>query len=875
MSQQPSRQTERARSRMGQDKTPTTDSSEESSENLFSTPRKHPDEEGYASRSGTSPPPTNPPSYFDLGQPGYRTPLPQTRTPLPRAPRFGPRPQLRVQRPSFTPLFETRRKNVSRSRGRHVQRGLSHQALQLGNNSDETDVGKLGPGHLTGSCGTLQSDVQGHKPALQAGRPPLSFGPPITSHQPSEFSGPISTASDLAATQYRGHTRASRTTSTWCPEFVPRRASHPAPQDQQVPDGHLTQDDAIYKDRSSSVRGQYEPPAHPPQTKPGISSNLSDVKKASKRPRLGDSSPTDQPASQRPRTLVTEPPCATQHPPRGAGGPPLPQPRASSAPSASFSNATMRRRTGVAASSTPEPAIRTSPPGNADANPPRPSNVTPPNPRQSMSTPRPNTIDSSLRQASLTTPQRPSPSTTASLSIGRETDLRRSSASTPPGRRPSSTASASPTARNPTSARNLSPSTRPSSRPNSYRNALNDRRLNTPATSGSQPSAISQACNTGRGTSHVWDEGFDFWSLTPHQRTTYHNLNAYLITNLRSRPQGQGGIPNPGPSRAYRENNPEDPRIERTMYGLQVTREEAIGIIMGQEEVRKQAEDKRRIAAETQAADATVAQASQNEHATTQKRPRTEQRFREEMARLRLPLLPSNDHQDGHRRVASQPPPASHRTERHRPRSTTIAGHNQRVTNGDYDENDEHSKNKKGRKREERHYRCLLPADPQTPFQHHHYPLDFLTKPPKSLLPPSTYSRLDNTSSLSHKSLSSKNSYSHMHRKAGFRTISQYDELCKSLQQDIKRILSSAAPHLDSSLAVSADYCPICHASDTLAERSQRATKSVSEGKYARVVALSLLLSLVAGLALVSGCLGSSVAAAVVLAVFILLLLLL
>jgi len=915
MSQQSYRQTKRAGSLLGLDETPERESNEKSSKSLLTPPETDPGEETHASRSGTSPPSTNPPSYFDYGQPGYRESLPRDRTPSSRAPGFhiGPRP--RVQRPSYTPLLEPRRPSSYRPHRQYAQRDLSHQASQLGNDSHEIDVKELVPGPATGNGDAQQNYAQGHI-VLPAGRPLLSFGPPIASQQPSEFSSPIPTASDLAASQFGGQTRASRTTSSRGPESVPGRASHPSPYKQQVPDEpfrqggyhgtvvatsaatylarreaelwntraherqtnrnlhatnepphYLTKSHTGQGDRPSTARGQYERPVHSPETKSGISSNPSDVQNASKRPRSGNSSPTDQPATQRPRTSVTESSRSTQSPPQGVGEAAVPQIRPNAAPSASFSIATISRRTIVAASSTPDPAARTSPPRMVDVILPRPSNVTPPNPHQTRSTPRPNASNSGHRRSGLATPQRPSPSTNASLSNGRETNIRQTSTSTPPIPRSSSIASASPTPRNRTSGRNGSPSTSLSSRPNSHRNASNDRRSSTPASSESQPSTTSQAHATDRGTPPVWDEGFDYRSLSIHQRTTYRpGHSQYLIAALRSGPQGQGGIPNADPSRFYRENNPEDPRVERIMDGLHVTRDEAIGIIIGQEEVRKQQVKEKKSAAQKETAEATVAQASQDEHTTPQKRPRTEQRFREEMARPRrrrprtermyreeMARLhpPSNDSQEVHRRVASQPSLVTRPTERYRPRSHTIAGPSQREADGEDGDHPEHPKNNKGKKREERHYRCQLPADPIAPFQH---PLGFLTKHANPLLCPKTHARLENTFP---KSL---DPYNLAHQNPNFRSIAQYDALCRTLHQDCKRAQSST-PHLNPNLTVSAGN----RHSGTPAARSQRGLPPI-KGKH--ILSLSLLLFLL----LVCGWLGGAgvggvVAAGVVVAV--------
>lgn len=925
MAQQPSRQTERAQSLMGQERIPERASSEESEESLFTLPETDPAEETHASRSGTSPPPANPPSYFDYGQPGYRESLPRYKTPVSRASGFHIEPQPRVQRPFSTPLLEPRRTSSYRPRRRHSQRGLSHQAMQPGDDSDESDVGELVPGLLAGNGGTQQDNTQVPPPVPPADRPLLSFGPPITSQQPSEFSDAIPTTSDLAASQIRGRTRASITASSWSPESVPSGASHPSPQDQQVPDEPVRQDGyhgnvvvtsaatylarreaelwntraherqtnriiratnetphcateshAVQGDRPSTARGQYERSVHSPQANSGILSGPLDVQSASKRPRSGNSSPTDQPATQRPRTSVTESSRSTRLPPQGVGVSTPPKPCTSAAPSASFSMATISRRTIVAASSPPDPATRMSPPRMVDVNPRRPSNVTPPNPRQSTGTPRPNASGSGHRRSGLATPQRPSPSTNASLSNGRETNIRQTSTSTPPVPRSRSIASASPAPRNTTSDRNESPSTRSLSRPNSHRNASNARRPSTPASSESQPSTTSQAHATDRGTPPVWDEGFDLWSLSAHQRTTYrHGLSPYLTTALRterSGPQSQGGIPNADPSRFYRENNPEDPRIERIMDGLHVTRHEAIGIILGQEEVRKQQVKEQKSAAQKETAEATIAQASQDEHTTPQKRPRTEQRFREEMARPRrrrprtermyreeMARLhpPSNNAQDGHRRVASQPSLVTRPTERYRPRSHTIVGSNQRIANGQHREHDENSKTNKGKKREERHYRCHLPPDPKILLQH---PLRFLTKPPV------THARLDETSSLPPKSL---DRYDLTHQNPGFRTVAQYDSLCKTLRQDYKRTIPSAPAYRDPSLPISTDYyllgTPITH--------SQRDVAS-TKAKHILRVALSLLLvcGWLGGAGLGSG---GVAAAAVGLAVFVVWLLLL
>lgn len=919
MSQQSYRQTKRAGSLLGLDETPERESNEKSSKSLLTPPETDPGEETHASRSGTSPPSTNPPSYFDYGQPGYRESLPRDRTPSSRAPGFhiGPRP--RVQRPSYTPLLEPRRPSSYRPHRQYAQRDLSHQASQLGNDSHEIDVKELVPGPAIGNGDAQQNYAQGHI-VLPAGRPLLSFGPPIASQQPSEFSSPIPTASDLAASQFGGQTRASRTTSSRGPESVPGRASHPSPYKQQVPDEpfrqggyhgtvvatsaatylarreaelwntraherqtnrnlhatnepphYLTKSHTGQGDRPSTARGQYERPVHSPETKSGISSNPSDVQNASKRPRSGNSSPTDQPATQRPRTSVTESSRSTQSPPQGVGEAAVPQIHTNAAPSASFSIATISRRTIVAASSTPDPAARTSPPRMVDL--PRPSNVTPPNPHQTRSTPRPNASNSGHHRSGLATTQRPSPSTNASLSNGRETNIRQTSTSTPPIPRSSSIASASPTPRNRTSGRNGSPSTSLSSRPNSHRNASNDRRSSTPASSESQPSTTSQAHATDRGTPPVWDEGFDYRSLSIHQRTTYRpGHSRYLIAALRSGPQGQGGILNADPSRFYRENNPEDPRIERIMDGLHVTRDEAIGIILGQEEVRKQQVKEKKSAAQKETAEATIAQASQDEHTTPQKRPRTEQRFRAEMARPRrrrprtermyreeMARLhpPSNDAQNGHRRIASQPSLVTRPTERYRPRSHTVAGPNQRTANGQHREHDENSKTNKGKKREERHYRCHLPPDPKILLQH---PLRFLTRPPV------THARLDETSSLPPKSL---DRYDLTHQNPGFRTVAQYDTLCKTLHQDYKRTIPSAPAYRDPSLPISTDYyllgTPITH--------SQRDVAS-TKAKHILRVALSLLLvcGWLGGAGLGSG---GVAAAAVGLAVFVVWLLLL
>jgi len=906
MSQQPSEQSERAQSLIGLDETPERESSEESSKSLlFTPPETDTGEETLAYRSGTSPPSTSPPSYFDRGQPGFREPLARGRTPLSRAPGFHIGPQPRVQRPPSTPLLEPRGPNSCRPHRQQAQRGLSHQTAQLRNDSHEADVEELVPGPATGNGGTHQNNAQGRTPALLTDRPSLSFGPPIASQQPSEFSGPIPTASDLAASPLRGQTRASRVTSSRSPESVPGRASHPSPYNQQEPDesvrqngyhrtvvatsaatylarreaelwntrAHERQTDrivhatnetphyaiqshAVEGDRPSTARGLYERPVHSPQTNSGISSSPSDVPSASKRPRSGNSSPTDQPATQRPRTSVTEPSRSTRLPPYGVVESALPQPHTSAAPSASFSIATISRRTIVAASSTPDPATRTSPPRRVDVNPRRPSNVTPPNPRRSTSTPRPNASGSGHRRSGLATPQRPSPSTNASLSNGRETNIRQTSTSTPPVPRSRSIAPASPAPRNTTSDRNESPSTRSLSRPNSHRNASNARRPSTPASSESQPSTTSQAHATDRGTPPVWDEGFDLWSLSTHQRTTYrHGLSPYLTTALRterSGPQGQGGIPNADPSRFYLENNPEDPRIERIMDGLHVTRDEAIGIILGQEEVRKQQVKEKKSAAQKETAEATVAQASQDEHTTPQKRPRTEQRFRAEMARPRrrrprtermyreeMARLhpPSNNAQDGHRIVASQPSLVTRPTERHRPRSHTIAGPNQR--DDDDDDHEKRSKTNKGKKREERHYRCHLPPDPKIPFP---YPLALLTKPLNPLLSP----RLDDASSAPYKLLPPHQTWRPTdltHQNPGFRTVAQYDALCKTLHQEYKRALPST-PQLNPSGLDSDGY----HASRTPAARSQRDVAS-TKGKHI----LSLLLCLL----LVGGWLGS------------------
>ena len=926
MSQQPSKQSERARRMMGLEETPERESSKESSETLSTPPETHPSEETHASRSGTSPPSTSPPSYFDRGQPGFREPLPRGRTPLSRAPGFHIGPQPRVQRPPSTPLLEPRRPSSCRTHRQQAQRGLSHQAAQLRNDSHEADVEELVPGPATGNGGTHQNNALGRTPALLTDRPSLSFGPPIASQQPSEFSGPIPTASDPAASPFRRQTRASRATSSRSPESVPGRAPHLSPHNQQEldepvgqdgyhgtvvatsaatylarreaelwntraherqtnrnlratnePPHYLTKSHTGQGDRPSTARGQYERPVRSLQTKSGISSTPSDVQSASKRPRSGNSSPTDQPATQRPRNSVTEPSRSTRLPNQGLGVSTPRKPCTSVAPSASFSMATISRRIIVAASSPPDPATRTSPPRMVDVNPRRPSNVTPPNPRRSTSTPCPNASGSGHRRLGLATPQRPSPSTNASLSNGRETNIRQTSTSTPPVPRSRSIASASPAPRNTTSDRNESPSTKSLSRPTSHPNASNARRPSTPAFSESQPSTTSQAHATDRGTPPVWDEGFDLWSLSTHQRTTYrHGLSPYLTTALRterSGPRGQGAIANADPSRFYRENNPEDPRIERIMGGLHVTHDEAIGIILGQEEVRKQQVKEKKSAAQQETTEATVAQASQDEHTTPQKRPRTEQRFRAEMARPRrrrprtermyreeMARLhpPSNDAQDGHRRVASQPSPVTRPTERYRPRSHTIAGPNQQDANGEHREDDEHSAVNKGKRREERHCRCQLPADPIAPFRH---PLAFLTKPPNPLLPRC----LDATSSLSHQSL---DLHDLAHRNPGFRTIAQYDALCKTLHQDCKRALPST-PQLKPCGLDSDGY----HASRTPAARSQRDVASI-KGKHILRVALSLLLvcGWFGGAGLGSG---GVAAAAVGLAVFVVWLLLL
>lgn len=823
MSQQPSSQTELVRSLMGQDKTPERESSEESSGNLLTPPTTDPGEEIHTSRSGISPLPLNPPSYFDRGQPGFREPLPRGRTPLSRAPGFGPRPRPRVQRPSSTPLRNPSRTSVDRPPRGRVQRVSSHQALQLGNDIDRSDVEELGPGLLTGNGGTQPNNTRGRTPALPADRLSLSFGPPITSQQSVESSGPVRTASGLAASPFRGHTRATRTTSSWTPESVPRRAPHSSPYNQHEPDEPVTQyghhgaavatsaatylarreaelwdtkRTDVYRgahkcqmdrtvpatngasrrrtdphvmqgDRPSNDRGQYERPVDIPQPRSDVSSTLLDVQSASKRPRSGNSSPTDQPATQRPRTSITESSCDNQLHPRGVGGSTLPQPRTSVAPSASFSIATISRRTIVAASSTPDPTTCTSPPRMVDVNSPRPSNITPPNPRRSTSTPRAIASDSGYRRSSLATPPRSILSRSTSPINGRETDIRQTRTSTPPVPRSSSIASASPASRNTTSGRNGTSPNRLSSPPDSRANASNDRRSSTPASSESQPSATSKAHATT--TPPVWDEGFDYWSLTPHQRTTYrHGHSQALIAALRS---GPPGIPNADPSRFYRENNPEDPRIERIMDGLHVTRDEAIGMILGHEEVRKQSEQKNSAAQ-------TPTTVTPDAPTPPQKRPRTEERFRREMARLHPP-------RDGHRRVTSQPPAASDATQRHRPRSL---GPNHRAVDG---EPPAHSQ------REERHYRCHLPPDPITPFQH---PLAFLTKPSKPLL--------DDTSPPSHKSLHPRKDLT-----PGFRTVAHYDALCRTLHRDCKRAWSSI-PHLPSGpaylnpgLPFSAGYC--------------------------------------------------------------------
>lgn len=844
MSQQPTSQTEVARSLMGRDNTPERESSGESSENLLTPPTTDPGDEIHTSRSGTSTPPTDPPSYFDRGQPGFREPLPRGRRPLSRAPRFDPRPRPKVQRTSSTPS--------GRHPRRRVQQASSHQALPLGNDIDGSDQ---------------PNNTRGHTPALPADRISLSSGPPINSQQYFESSGPIPTASALATSPFHGQTHATRTTSSWSHESVPRRASHSSLYDQHVPEKPVTQyghhgaavatSAAAYLarreaelwdtrrtdgyrgaheyqmdrtvpatngasrrrtdahvtqgDRPNNDRGQYERPVDMPQPGSGVSPTLLDVHSAWKRPRSGNSSPADQPATQRPRTSVTESSHDNQLHTRGVGGSTLPQPRTSVAPSASFSIATISRRTTVAASSTPDATTCTSP-RLVDVDSPRPSNITPPNPRRSTSTPRLTASDSCYRRSSLATPPRSILSTNTILTNGRETDIRQTRTSTPPVPRSWSTASASPASRNTTPGRNGTSPSRLFSPPDPRANALNDRRSSTPASSESQPSATSQAHATSRGTPPVWDEGFDYWSLTPHQRTTYrHGHSHALIAALRS---GQGGIPNTDPSRFYRENNPEDPRIERIMDLLHATREEAIGMILGQEEVQKESEQKKS-AAETPA---TV---TPEEHTPPQKRPRTENRFRKEMARLHAP---SNASHDGHRRVVSQPPSARHALERHRTRSHTIVGPpDQRAADG---EPPEHSR---GKKREERHYRCQLPPDPTAP-------LAFLTKSSQPLLP----SSLDDTSSTSHKSLHPPKDLAH--RAPGFKTVAQYDALCRTLHRDCKRALSSAPPHLRPSLPFDAGYC----LSGTAAARRRQDLSSL-KGKHILSLSLLLFLLLVCG----------------------------
>lgn len=866
MSQQPSRQIERTRSLMGQDKTPERGSGAKSSESLLTPPTTEPGEKTHASRSGTSPPPTIPPSYFERGQPGYSEPLPRGRIPSSRAPGFNPRPQPKVKRPSSTPLRNPCRTSVHVPPHQCAQRASSHQALQLGVNPNGTGV----QGLLVGNGDAQPNNTQIHTPALVIDRPSLSFGPPITSQQPSGSSRPVSTVSDLAANQFRAQTHASRTTSSLGPESVPRRASYTSPYEQQESDEPVTQDGhygpsvatnaatylarreeeprngshtvdyrgaqerqihrtgpatngvsrrptdsyANQGDRPSHARGQYERSADIPQPRSSISATLLDVPSASKRLRSGNSSPTDQPATQRPRTSVTEPSLDNQLRLRGVGGPSPPQPRTSVAPSASFSLATISRRTDLAALSTPDAAARTFPPRPVDANPPRPSNVTPPNPLRSTSTARPNATDSGHRRPSLATPQRPSPSTNASLSTGRESNTPQRSTSTPHAPRSSSIGSSSPAPTNTTPNRNGTRSTSLSSQPNSHTNAPNNQRPITPASSSSPSSAPSQTHTTNTRPPPILDQGFDYWSLTPHQRTTYRPKHTpYLIASLRS--GVQGSLPNTDPSRPFRENNPEDPRLELITAGLNVTRAEAIGIILGQEEIRKQAKEK----ASTTKTPTTVDTAVQT---TALKRPGTERRFREEMARLHP------DSQDGQRRNASQPPPTSPATRRPRSRAHTIAAPrqqtaneedddeeaedsrgekgkkrvernyrfhlppNQRTENEEDDDDDdytEHSrsqKGKKGKKREERHYRFHLPPDPVAPFQ-----LPFGLS--KSLLFPHSapYTSLD--------------SYDFMVKEFGFRTVAQYDTLCDSLYRDCKCGLST--PYPDHGLRVSAGYC--------------------------------------------------------------------